>query len=684
VNVSGLAAAPYVAWNDALADRFFQPSAAGQQVYLYVTENVIGEVGRLLGGGVGEFRAAVRAGPPGTTRSGHCQRALQVARGWRGRGLAYPPYVAYLSLFVLAGGHEGHFAPHAYYPRLWELLGEPGEGSPPSFHRMIELWDDLERWSIQDCAGQLGIFEARNVGEWIHVGLPLAQTVLTEAERRMLPKVFADAHLDPDIPPSTRELQRALVEFGRTVMRPRTLAAIERGPDAFKRALLDTVADDFLAWDGGSAAASDGGQPKEVWAGLRLCLAVDRVAGTARVSIRFHSKREIPEEGLEFAGAGVRLRGEEYAPGWSSPIADATTGRDFTPPQPAWASGMALGDTKHGWKVRLRPARLRIFVEGAAEGLPDLIEAVRLPLRRPFYLAFRAADWPSLREWVQRDCCDWRELAMSSGLPAGWTFAAVGEARTDQGLRALDAALALPDRVSVRVVGGIRRSTAGNTFLAFAPPRLVVDGAGPDDVICCGDRVLEDDSDAPGTYELPKDLADDTRTVIEVRRGDDTIRRVSLYLIAGFPWRFDAPLVFFDGLDRLIDGSSKSGGIVGAAVPPVEEPLLPDLLRTPGLSSAASRVYFVGNAPGAISIWPAEPLPAWKPVWAIPFGERGRAIYCGEALSAARPTAQRRGSRKQLALWRRVLWRWRKKITLPQDKHLKALWRQYREAARDA
>jgi hypothetical protein len=273
---------------------------------------------------------------------------------------------------------------------------------------------------------------------------------------------------------------------------------------------------------------------------------------------------------------------------------------------------------------------------------------------------------------------------MSSGLPAGWTFAAVGEARTDQGLRALDAALALPDRVSVRVVGGIRSSTAGNTFLAFAPPRLVVDGAGPDDVICCGDRVLEDDSDAPGTYELPKDLADDTRTVIEVRRGDDTIRRVSLYLIAGFPWRFDAPLVFFDGLDRLIDGSSKSGGIVGAAVPPVEEPLLPDLLRTPGLSSAASRVYFVGNAPGAISIWPAEPLPAWKPVWAIPFGERGRAIYCGEALSAARPTAQRRGSRKQLALWRRVLWRWRKKITLPQDKHLKALWRQYREAARDA
>lgn len=682
--MSALEASRYVAWNDALAARFFHPGAAGQQVYLYVTEDVISEVGRPFGGGIAEFIGAVRGGPPGVTRSGHCQRALQVARNWRERGQVYPPYVAYLALFVLAGGHEGDFVPHAYYPRLWELLGEQGEGSPPSFHRMIELWDDLERWSTQDRAGQLGVFEARNIGEWIHVGLPLAQTVLTEAERRMLPKIFAEAHLDPDMPPSTGELQRALVQFGRTVLRPRTLAAIERGADAFKRALLDTVADDFLEWDGESAAAGGAGQPKEVWAGLRLCLAVDRVARAVRVSIRFHSKREIPEEGLELAGAGMPLQCEEYAIGWSSLIADPTTGSNFTPSDSAWTLGMALADTKRGWKVRLRPARLRIFVEGTAEGLPGLVEAVRLPLHHPFYLAFQAADWPSLQDWVEQECCDWRELAVSSGLPAGWRFAAVGEAKTDRGLRALDAALALSDRVSVRIVGGVRGSSVGNTFLSFAPPRLVVDVAGPDDAIYCDDRVLEVDPDTPGTYKLPQDLAADTRTVIEVRRGDDTIRRVSLYLISGFPWRFDAPLVAFDGLGRLIDSPSKSAGIAGASVPSAEEPLVPDLLRTPGLSSAASRVYFVGNVPGAISVWPAEPFPAWEPVWAIPFRVRGHAIYCGRALSAAQPATHRRGSRKRLALWRRVLWQWRKRITSPQDRHLKVLWRKYREVARDA
>ena len=124
--------------------------------------------------------------------------------------MRYPPYLAYLALFVLAGGHEGTFDPRSYYPRLWELLDEPGTGTPPSFDRMLELWDDLERWSVHDCQGDLGIFEARIVGGKIHIGLPLAQTVLTESERSALPSVFAAAGLEAGSLPSDRELRRAL------------------------------------------------------------------------------------------------------------------------------------------------------------------------------------------------------------------------------------------------------------------------------------------------------------------------------------------------------------------------------------------------------------------------------------------------------------------------------------------
>ena len=123
----------YLTWNDALAKRFFHPGAEAAPVYFFVTEGVITEVGRTIGKSYEDFLLTVRVGPLGATRSGHCQRALQVADGWRDRGLEYPPYVAYLAVFVLAGGHEGDYAPQAYYPRLWSLLGEDRTGTLPSF-----------------------------------------------------------------------------------------------------------------------------------------------------------------------------------------------------------------------------------------------------------------------------------------------------------------------------------------------------------------------------------------------------------------------------------------------------------------------------------------------------------------------------------------------------------------------
>ena len=76
--------------------------------------------------------------------------------------MEYPPYVIYLGLFVLAAGLEGDFAPHAYYPRLRMLLGDPpATGGLPSFDRMCVLWEDLESWSVRDRRGELGVFQTR-------------------------------------------------------------------------------------------------------------------------------------------------------------------------------------------------------------------------------------------------------------------------------------------------------------------------------------------------------------------------------------------------------------------------------------------------------------------------------------------------------------------------------------------
>src|SRR5262245_32758815 len=92
----------YLEWNDRLASHFFNPEMAGRPVYLFVNNELISEIGASFTIPPGDFISAVKEGPAWVTREGICQRALQSLEGWRGRNLPFPPYIAYLCLFVLA------------------------------------------------------------------------------------------------------------------------------------------------------------------------------------------------------------------------------------------------------------------------------------------------------------------------------------------------------------------------------------------------------------------------------------------------------------------------------------------------------------------------------------------------------------------------------------------------------
>jgi hypothetical protein len=674
----------YLAWNDAIASRFFNPDRAGEPVFLFVTDEILAEVGQQLGESPDEFIAAILAGPPGTTRSGHCQRALQVGENWRDHGYEYPPYIAYLALFVLAAGHEGHFDPRDYYPRLWDLLGEPRSGTPPSFDRMWELWQDLEQWSMHDRHEELGAFEARIVGGKDLIGFPLAQAVLTEAESRALPRIFADAGLEPGTVPARRELRRALVVQGRYTLRRQTVAALERDGDSFADAILDVVADSFLEWDGQipEPAGASGRTISQVTAGLRLCLDVDRVARRATITLRCHSRREVPAGGLVLQGGQAGdLVCHSYLPQWSAPLSLANDGlaAPFTPKLTVWASGLSLNDPHLGWTLRLRPARVRAFVEGGAEQLPGLIEILEIPRLRAFYLAFAESAQPVMGPWLDSECEGWQEISLAAGLPPGWTFGMVRTAANDRGPREADDALGFPERRALQLVGGIRAG-AGNTFFSFAPPRVLLAGAVAGDTVYCDCRQLGRSDSSEQVYSLPSDLPVDTRISLDVRQGDEVLKRRSLYLVSGAGWHLDAPLVLRDDYGAISD----VGEIAGAQAPEPRATLKPDPLRTPGLDDRAPRVYFVGQLSGQICVWPSEPLPSWDPVWAVTLGRRrGKAHYCGMSFAAEAPRQCDSEDRDRLRLWHDILWHRRERIDEPREPTLRSLWRQYVEAARD-
>ena len=671
----------YLNWNDALAKRFFHPGVEGASVYFFVTEAVITEVGRTIGQSYEDFLLTVRVGPRGVTKSGHCQRALQVADGWRDRGLEYPPYVAYLAVFVLAGGHEGDYAPQAYYPRLWGLLGEDRVDTLPSFERMFKLWDDLEQWSVNDMGGELGVFKARSVGGKIHVGLPLAQTILTETERGALPRVFADAELDPGRAASTRELRRALEFHGRDHLRPATMRALESRSETFQEALLDAVAEDFSSWDGSVPATTGDRAAGGVFAGLRLCVTVDRIAGTARASLRVYARGTYPEDLVNITGvASEALECAEYCDGWSTPLRLPGSRFDYEPDGVAWRSGLAGADERFGWRVRLEPARVRIFVDGQAALLPGVVEVLELPRDAPFYVAFDATVSGPIGEWLESDCEDWTPLHVTTGLPSGWTLGTVTRASSDRGISGVRPGLGYTDRPSMRLVGGVRASR-GNTYFSFAPPRLAIHGASATHEVRVAGTAVGPIAGSTLIYGLPDDLPTDRRIGLEVLDVDDVVCRQSVYLVSGVPWRFEHPRLAVDPFGN----PAENGAICGAmALVPNEVGLVQDLLRTPGLGSQAERVYFVGRRRGEIAVWPAESLPHWQAVWAVPFRRRGQAVFCGKSLADAEPLPERVGHRSHHKRWHDLLWRRRKQITPPSDRAQKSLWLRYRSTARDS
>ena len=187
----------------------------------------------------------------------------------------------------------------------------------------------------------------------MHVGYPLAQSLLTEQERKALPRIFYEANLDPTATPPADELARALrTPVSRDLLRPRTIRLVESQNDAdHYKAILDAVADELAEWDGETQGTGQGVRSTRLAsAGLRIGLDLDPVARTATASIRCRLKQEFPEDGLnlEIPGIPGEFLAEEYMEGWSLPVSIGVTGEMFDASRLDWNRGVALKTWRAG------------------------------------------------------------------------------------------------------------------------------------------------------------------------------------------------------------------------------------------------------------------------------------------------------------------------------------------------
>lgn len=669
----------YLEWNSKLAAHFFHSEMAEKPVHLYATKELIAGLGI---GSSDDFIAAVKVGPSWTqTYSGICQKAHHCFQNWRlGSYKDFPPYIAYLVLFVLAAGEEGNFPRHAYYPRLWKLLGEDREGTPPSFDRMWDLWDDLEKWANQDKQGRVGIFNSYIAGKRFHIGLPIAQTILTEDERKSLPTIFAEAHIEPATPSSDAELAELLQRYGKAYLRTRTLSLLTRPKDEtdFYEVLIETIQEELANWDGTVEVAGEdsGSQPKRVYDNLRLCFKYDRVASKLTAYFICSLKRDYPEEGLHLKAKRSQevFTCDESMPGWSSPLRHLESAAPVDSSSYDWDADLEFEDERLRWRFRFFSNPIRIFVSGEREGLSGFVEVRQLPRAQNFYIAAKSNCLPLLRQWAESGSKGFEEIKIRSGLPANWSLFRIAEALSDELIRKTYPHFSFANVVRLSLQNGIR-SSQGNTFFDFGVPDAIIEGGNGAEKFFCNDCELTLENDA---YKFPDGLPVGTQLRVQVKRGDETVKQRSFYLSHGSEPAWYEPTKLFTKFGESNETSNLEAGVVGAFL---KESSFPPYKFKP----SQERGYLIGSTPGQIISWPDEPFPeTWAPVWMITMKKaRHEAVFCGTNISEAMPAMSFVDNRKKVKQWKEVLWHWRKRIAPPSPVIFQKLWKQFQEAARD-
>jgi len=672
----------YLAWNEKLATHFFRPEQAGRPVYLFITEDVMNEICKQEGTTFADFVAALHTGPPGTIRQGLCIKAFQAYEGWRGRNHKWPPYIAYLAAFVAAAGVEGDFAPNAYYSRLRALINEPGEGTLPSFGKMHTLWEDLEIWSTVDKNGELGIFHVRSVGGWAHVGLPKAQTLLTHEELGLLSTIFWETELDPTAPPSDAALAQVLIQYGSAKLRKRTITTLIGGSEVdtnVRAALLQILFDELAEWNGEVLVEGSTSEKIRAFGHLRLCATIDRTAATAFFSIRCATNKSLPNEELVLihSGSQTTLCCEEEVSGLSTPLVHEKECTLFDASILDWSGGETIEAEGKGWKFRLPAATIKVLVSGATLGLSGYIETKQLPRNCPFILLTLSSQVPVLNNWLRNQCIGARELALS-GLPSKWKLFSIDCANDDKGVAEQFPVLSFQRIAQLRTIGGIHADSS-NSFFRFAPPAIVFDGSEGNEQLKCNGQPIELNPITP-VFILPT-ITEDTRLRIEVWRGEKVVAVRTIFLIEPIGTATRKPTFYFDPRSLPIPfDSERYPRAIGAQVLPSGKDPLEETYVLPLYE--IGRIYFIGRETEQICCWPLDATPTeWKPIWAIPMRRTGRAIYCGSTPDAEAPIVTVVSNHRKRKLWKTVLWHDRKRILEPSQKQLRALWRQYREAA---
>lgn len=267
----------YDLWNGAIYEHFFTGRWQGRPVYLDLDDHALEQLGGLLSDGESpdvetleaEFAAAVVAtllvSEEGAgTFTAHAERL----RKWRGsKAENIPPFLALLGFFSRVADQMrsgGGLRSTNYLGRLADAvgIGRSDEDARAKLQRDFRrqshaFWGALNSW-LDESGGARGLPTAR-VFDWrVHIGLPISQALVKEADREKFKGLFARFGFSGGESLSTNDMRRLLDGWIKgSAVSPYVKGLWDSGIEG-KNRIAEIASVELAGWDGTTPEAEAG------------------------------------------------------------------------------------------------------------------------------------------------------------------------------------------------------------------------------------------------------------------------------------------------------------------------------------------------------------------------------------------------------------------------------------------
>jgi len=657
----------YLQWNDKIAKHFFNPEKSGMRVWFSVEKNLIETIAKKNNTNFNQFIDTVKKGPNWVTRNkqGVCIKARDTFTNWRQKKLKYPPYIAYLALFVLAVNHNDseNFSENDYYGRLRNLLKErPSTGQYPSFEKMPALWDDLVKWSSEDKENKWGEFYHDIYGKHFHVGIPYYQVVLSTTDRQYLPEIFWKMGWDSDSNPTEEEIIKAL-KANKNQLSNRTSKRIEKlNPDDL-RYLIDRVLEELKEYDN-ELSENSGAENREDQKNrgfIHVYLEIDKTAKKVIPSFRCKSQKGLPEK--EFVLKDQKTTEEWKVPDFSSTISDKIINFNID-----WEKDLSLKSDKY--KFRYKGQKYKLFTE--AKDVSGWDSGQRYTPDKLFYLAVHKSLFDKVKKWGEKECDECQELKFS-GLPDNWHLFKI-KGVNKYSIKKDIPTLSIDKNPKIKLEGGIRLSR-GNKFFSFAPPKIILTRGSKEisslfySINNQYKSLLFDQNE--NYFFLPEDVPYGEWIKISDSKSENENPNVKIKLFLDNP-RLKTLSDYQENITPYPFGQCKETLNINKESEVSIFNKKDIYNRFPDISMRIQKkVYLIGNTPGQIAIWPNKP--DWQPIWMIQFKNHKKTVSYWTGTDLLQNEKEKTFPKQEIKKWKNICWH-KRKIIKP-DKKKK--WRKF-------